>query len=222
MCSATNKSTQMLDKIYARAPYFIKVLMLNFKAFLNSRKRYSSGFNQYLEEYKSLWQADSHEIEAYQKVRLIDLLLEAKRYVPYYTDIFSQLNIADQDIRESPLKVMASLPLLTKSNRKNEVDRLVNTNPVRTLKEVGYTSGTSGTPTKNYLDLESIERAFALWKRFHWTIGIDKTMKNVRFSGRIIVDPYAVRKPFWVYNFFEKQMMMSSYHLKTENVKYYI
>src|SRR5690606_23504378 len=69
---------------------------------------------------------------------------------------------------------------------------------------------------------ESIERAFALWKRFHWTIGIDKTMKNVRFSGRIIVDPYTVRKPIWVYNFFEKQLMMSSYHLKTENVMYNI
>lgn len=212
----------MLDKIYIRSPYFVKFLMLNLKALLNIRKRYSPAFKVYLREYKKMWEADEAALQTYQREKLIELLIEAKRHSPYYTGVFEALGLSDRDIRCDPFHVVSTLPILTKKSRKMEVDKLLNTNPARKLTEVGYTSGTSGSPTVNYLDEESIERAFALWKRFHWTIGINKDMKNVRFSGRIIVDPFAKNKPFWVYNVFEKQLMMSSYHLTTENIKHYV
>src|SRR5690606_6375083 len=107
--------------------------------------------------------------------------------------------------------VLNKMPVLTKYDRKNNTELLVNTS--RKTITVGYSSGTSGSPTKNYLDRESINRSFALWKRFHKIIGLNPKEKHVRFSGRIVINPDKKKPPFWVYNIFEKQLLMSSYHL---------
>ena len=212
----------MLDKIYKFSPYFIKVILLNLKAFINERTRYTKGYYSYLKEYNNLWEADIVNVKRYQKKQLERLLLEVKEYVPYYKDIFDKDSISAKDIEKDPHRVLKSLPLLSKDVRKSQVDLLVNNNPSRKLVEVGYTSGTSGSPTINYLDNESIERAFALWTRFQNSIGIKKDDKSIRFSGRIIVKPSSTKPPFWVNNFVQNQLFMSTYHLTDENARYYV
>jgi phenylacetate-CoA ligase len=150
------------------------------------------------------------------------LLQEAFNYVPYYKKYFNDLNITLEDIKSAPIKVLSKLPLLSKIDRRNFAGEILNTNPNRPLIEIGYTSGTSGTPTENFLDQESIDKSFALWSRFHETIGIKKPIRSVRFSGRLVVHPNQKGKRFWVYNYFDKQLLMSTYHLTDENMKHYI
>ena len=130
------------------------------------------------------------------------------------------LGITLSDIKAHPMEVLKKMPVLEKMDRTQHVDAIVNTK--RETDVVGHTSGTTGTPTIDYIDRESINISFAIWKRFHTTIGVSPQSKQVRFSGRFIVEAKTTKPPFWVYNYFEKQLFMSTYHLTYANLSAYV
>ncbi|WP_103068555.1 phenylacetate--CoA ligase family protein [Aquimarina sediminis] len=212
---------KLQEKIYNNLPYPFKFILLNIKAFQNSKQRYTKEFDKYLQEYIGLWNADIKVIKEYQKEKLIGLLSEAYQYSEWYSSIMKPLGITIKAIEENPYEVLQKMPILKKTERKTSADTIVNTS--RKTDAVGYTSGTSGAPTINYLDSESINRSFALWRRFHKVIGLDtQKVRQVRFSGRLMVRPDAKKPPFWVYNYFERQLLMSTYHLKESNLGHYV
>ncbi len=209
------------ENVYNKLPYPFKYILLNIKAFQNTKQRYTQEFDTYLKEYINLWNADEEVIKEYQKERLILLLSEVYQYSKWYAGKMKDLRITLKSIKEAPYDVLKKMPVLKKAERKTNADLLVNIN--RKTDGVGYTSGTSGSPTINYLDSESINRSFALWRRFHHTIGLNtKKVRQVRFSGRLMVRPDAKKPPFWVYNYFERQLLMSTYHLTEENLIHYV
>ncbi|WP_139195580.1 phenylacetate--CoA ligase family protein [Aquimarina amphilecti] len=211
----------MQEKIYNSLPYPFKFVLLNIKAFQNSKQRYTKEFDTFLKEYVDLWNADTSRINTYQRNKLVLLLSEAFQYSDWYSEKMNKLGITIKDIEENPYNVLQKMPILTKSERKTNPQLIVNKN--RDTDGVGYTSGTSGAPTINYLDKESINRSFALWRRFHKAIGLEtKRVKQVRFSGRLIVKPDSKKPPFWVYNYFENQLLMSTYHLTDDNLGNYV
>lgn len=210
------------DNLYTHSPIFIKSILLNLIAKINQKKRFTSAYYSYLEEYLKLWNKDRGTVLNYQSEMIVKLLEECYNHVLYYQKDFKNKNIQISDIKNDPYAVLSKLDLLSKTSRKEKVEELVNTNPNRIVSEIGFTSGTSGSPTKNYVDDESTARAFALWTRFHRNIGIKKGDRNVRFSGRLIVNPKRKKPPFWIYNSVDNQLFMSTYHLKDENIKYYI
>lgn len=212
----------MIEKLYRIAPLFIKTILLNIKSYLNVKERFTKDYYTYLEEYKTLWLADLETIQKYQEDKLRALLLESYQYAPFYKNRFLNLGISEKEIEKDPFGVLKKLPLLSKEDRKSKVEEIVNTNPDRKTTSIGHTSGTSGSPTINYLDAESTARAFALWSRFHHFINIKWKDKSVRFSGRLIVKPNRKKKPFWIYSSVEKQLFMSAYHLSDKNLPIYI
>ena len=210
------------EKLYHKLPYPLKVAGLNLIALINYKKRFSNQFYLFLKEYNNLWFEEIEVIKKYQKDQLKNLLLECYCHSKWYKTIFEKAGVTKRDIEIDPFSALKKLPLLQKRERKEFVDEIINQNVERKTVAIGFTSGTSGSPTKDYLDAESIHRSFALWKRFHKTIGIKKTVKQIRFSGRLVVNPRTTKPPFWVYNFFEKQLLMSSYHLKELYIPSYI
>jgi len=212
----------MKDKIYRLSPIWLKGLLLNAVAFKNYKNRYNSSFNNYLKEYESLWFAERDVVLDYQRKMLMRLLEDCFNYSAYYQRIFNDLGITKDQIELNPYEILKSFPILKKSDRKKWVDDIVSKDPLKIDVDVIYTSGTSGSPTKIYIDNESVERSFALWNRFHRIININRDDKKVRFSGRLIVKPTSSKPPFWMYNFVEKQLFMSSYHLTEKNIPHYI
>lgn len=210
------------DAIYSNSPYFVKKLLVNLLGYKYAKGRYGKLFEAYFNLYKDLWTKNPEELKAYQSNELAKLLLECHRYSKWYRGKFDELSITESDITKDPFKVLYQLPFLEKEQRRGFADAIRNDNPERPTKGIGFTSGTSGSPTINYLDKESVEMSFALWKRFHWSIGIPLRPKSARFSGRLVVPPKATKPPFWIYNYFEKQMLFSTYHLTEKNMGAYV
>ncbi|WP_109300645.1 phenylacetate--CoA ligase family protein [Aquimarina sp. AU474] len=208
------------EKIYNNLPYPFKFILLNIKGYLNTKQRYNKEFKVYLKEHIDLWDADLDSVTKYQNEKLSIVLSEALEHSDWYGDIMRALGITLQDIEKDPMRVLQKMPILKKTDRKTKVDLIVNKK--RETAMVGHTSGTSGSPTIDYLDLDSINVSFAIWKRFHHAIGVIPGNKQVRFSGRLIVDTETKKPPFWVYNYFEKQLLMSTYHLTADNLGSYI
>ncbi|XMO86148.1 hypothetical protein AAFN75_15265 [Algibacter sp. AS12] len=208
------------ETIYNKMPYPFKFVLLNIKGYLNKKQRYNKQFESFLKEYNTLWKADIATIKTYQENKLGVLLLEVLEHSPWYSSIMKNLGITKTQIEQDPFNVLNKMPILEKTDRKNNVQALLNNK--RETAMVGHTSGTSGSPTLDYIDIESINASFAFWKRFHHTIGIKPNTKQVRFSGRLIVDAKASKPPFWMYNYFDNQLLMSTYHLTENNLASYI
>ncbi|MFA5556116.1 MAG: hypothetical protein WCY06_01245 [Flavobacteriaceae bacterium] len=212
----------MKNIIYYKSPYFIKCILASVKGCLNNRKRYNKKYIKLYNIFIKNYNSEYEEVLIYQKEQLIKLLTECYLYSDFYKNRFLEKGFNISHINNEPFKVLASLPILSKQERKSEVERIINKNPKRKTKEIGFTSGTTGTPTKNYLDEETSAVSFALWNRFHYSIRLNKKDKHIRFSSNLVTEPKRNKPPFWVYNNSDSQLLMSVFHLKEDNLKYYI
>jgi phenylacetate-CoA ligase len=79
----------------------------------------------------------------------------------------------------------------------------------------GKTSGTTGTPLEVFRSMDSLrwENAF---KRRHWAwAGFEDGMKRATLRGDNVVPVARCKPPFWLFNRFNNQLLLSSRHLKT-------
>src|SRR5690606_25826938 len=195
----------MKQKIYNYSPYFVKFILVNIKAYINKKKRYNEFYKPIYDELLENSVSKREVVLKYQKKQLIKLLTECYQYSEFYKKRFLSNNVSIEEIKNKPYDVLFKLPLLTKDERKKYVDKIINLNPKRKVSSIGYTSGTTGTPTKNYTDKETEAISFALWNRFHNTIGINKKSKHIRFSSNLVANPNRLTPPFWVYNIIDNQ-----------------
>lgn len=60
-----------------------------------------------------------------------------------------------------------------------------------------------------------------IWRQYQWA-GKPYNSKRVTLRGDLIFPSTRTRPPFWKYNCFTKELIMSSYHLSDENMKLYV
>lgn len=206
-----------MSELFQRMPYPLKVILVSGQSLIYARKRYSGDYKFWLERYKRLWYASADEIRAYQQEMLLKLLKECVTYSSWYRGVANQHGITLDEITKDPFGSLMRFPILTKEERRTAYEAIMNQAPGRDIIHRAHTSGTTGSPTVNLTDKESINAGFGLWGRFHHVIGLPRNrVRSIRFSGKIFVKPSARKPPFWVYNATEQQLLVSSYHLAEE------
>jgi phenylacetate-CoA ligase len=85
-----------------------------------------------------------------------------------------------------------------------------------------HTSGTTGKGLRFPETRESLQRHFA-YRVFHigWG-GVQLGEPWAYCAGHSVADPASTRPPFWTYDYFQRWLVMSSYHLTKENLQLYI
>jgi phenylacetate-CoA ligase len=214
-----NKS---LHNIFLKLPSSLKGLILSINLYQQRKLRYGKFYKSYLTIYKANRNKNETAIKEYQLHEFKKLLLEVNENSSYYKDIFTKLNIDNELIKnattvEAILELIPFLPKVFLKTKNLEIQ-----NYKRLSEYKNFTSGTSGTPNLIIYDAESFQIGFALWRRFHDWIGLPNSFKSVRLSGKILISPTQNKPPFWIYNIFDKQLFMSSYHLTENNLPTYI
>lgn len=214
--------SKFLNEIFFRLPYFARNVIVSFKGALNAINRKGAEYERHLQAFRTSWAYTSKEIEQLQMKKLKDLILEVVTYSPFYRESFEELwSVSDID-HVSPFVILKTFPFLEKKDIRTSYDKIENQNPSRKRDVISFTSGSTGTPLTTYYDKESVQLSFALWRRFHDSIGLPQSFKSVRFSGKLLVNPKATKKPFWAYNYYDKQLLMSTYHLTQNNLPFYV
>jgi len=114
------------------------------------------------------------------------------------------------------------LPLLTKSEVKNNLDLIVN--PIIDRKSLiwRHTSGTTGSGLV-FPEVASTEHfTWAFWWRYRRMHGIVPSMRCGYFGGRSLVPLSVTQPPFWRYNHPGNQLMLSCYHLNHKTARDYL
>jgi phenylacetate-CoA ligase len=149
------------------------------------------------------------ELRARTDRLLFDTLTAAVRQIPRYQSI--RLDFSSADARN----VLAErFPVIDKQNLLDQPAEHYPKKGPKPWTAVGRTSGTSGTPLKVYRSLDSVlwESAF-IERQFRWA-GYRPGMPRAYLRGDTVVPIDKSAPPYWFYNRYNNQLVLSSRHLR--------
>jgi phenylacetate-CoA ligase len=152
----------------------------------------------------------AEEIAALQRSALHRSLRTAVARLPYYRRMPANFPA------ERAVEVLREhFPIITKETLLRHPRELYpNGGAARPWHAIGKTSGTTGTPLAVFRSLESVLMENAFLRR-HWAWGgYEPGMPRAALRGDLVVPVDRARPPFWFWNRYDNQLLVSSRHLK--------
>jgi phenylacetate-CoA ligase len=213
----------ILDKLYYKSPIWLQNLAISSYGIFWHNKRFGGEFNELLNQYIDNEKLSETDFLSYQTIELRKLLNYSYKNVNYYRNVFKHNNITLDSIKDCDLGILSSLPVLNKDKfRKNEKKLTSNEFDFDKL-YIDHTSGTSGSPMAIRHDIK-LARAFsaAYEARCRKWAGVDYKMSRAMIGGRPIIKGDVVTPPFWRFNWIEKQLYMSAFHISHKTAEIYV
>lgn len=208
-----------LEAIYHKGPIVLQTILLNAKALELYLERYGRKFWMLYEEFDRNQWLSRTELEAYQDERLRILIEHAYRNVPYYNELMNTLKLLPSDFKTSA--DLYKIPILRKEDIRKHSARLTSRRYPKLLLRHGHTSGTTGSPLDFYYDIRTcVVHHAADWRQKYWA-GLEFGQSYASLLGRVIVPISQQRPPFWRQNYLNRQLFLSSFHLKDTNMPFY-
>ena len=160
------------------------------------------------------WPEERHE--ALQARRLFELLTEARHGTDFYHESLASIPPSEMVDLAAGLD-LGALPLLEKTTLKQETVRF--DNQKRRAVARSSTSGSTGSPLEVSYDRESLQISFAFLHRQRIWLGLGAWPRAIRLSGRQLVSSTTLQPPFWLSNPFERQLLVSTYHLRRDTLQ---
>jgi phenylacetate-CoA ligase len=200
-------------KIYSRTPAKLRSAPISLQGIVNYLLRYGPDYRSFLRfsaatEY---WPEQSQEF--YQLHELLALVQLAKSTTRHYNRSLPEVNsLSAGSLRQA----LDELPLLNKEDLRADVPSFVS--DALTTASIASTSGSTGSPLSVPYDRNSIQRSHALISRIRQWIGAPPRTRVVRLTGRVVQDPAHKSPPYWVMNYPERMLLISTYHLSSQTV----
>jgi phenylacetate-CoA ligase len=184
------------------------------------RERYVGNYDKYLAELlKSQWY-NKQELRRLVEKKFISIFHHAIERVPFYRELAKRGKIDASRVRG--ISDIERLPIISKEQVRENPEKFLADGFSKRKLIVINTSGTTGKTLKIFVDKDSRRYSYAFFTRLKIWAGINDKLKNVTFAGRTIV-PYDEKKPpFWRRNIKMNNYLFSSYHLSSNNIKFYV
>jgi phenylacetate-CoA ligase len=206
------------EQIYLRLPIWVQNAIVSREGRRLNRRRYDESFEEILRIAKGRVYCSKEDMQHLQVERLRVFLKEARRSV-FWNERFQRYDVKVE--AEDPFKETCKLPILSKEEVKDNIDRIA----IRKEKEElisTHTSGTTGSGIVFPVTRAAEQEQWAVWWRYREWHGIDRNTWCGYFGGRSLVPFFQKKPPFWRLNKSGKQLMFSAYHLCKESAKDYM
>ncbi|MCK4950430.1 MAG: phenylacetate--CoA ligase family protein [Gammaproteobacteria bacterium] len=209
--------------LYDRLPVTIQNFVLTGYNVLLDRERYGGRYNEYRNFLERSQWFNEEQLVDYQNRQLSSLIKYTYEKVPYYRRIMDARKLKPKDIGSQ--EDLIKLPVLTKEDIRANFSGLLSTDfNLKSVKR-GYTSGTTGTPLEIcYDDRVTYMTYAALDRQYQWAeTKLGKLGDKIAvLRGNVIVPLYQKHPPFWRYNYYHRQILLSAFHLSPANLPYYV
>jgi phenylacetate-CoA ligase len=183
------------------------------------RERFSGPSGRYLEELDKSQYLSNSEIIALQEKQFVKLAKDAVENTPFYRDWAREQGFTKDDIKN--IKDINRFPIINKLEIINNLNKFISEKYINKSLICLNTSGTSGSPLSVYCNSDVRTKHYAFFSRLRKNFGLGKKSKRATLFGRIIMRPEVKDPPFWRYDILNNNLLMSSYHLSEDNLKYY-
>lgn len=209
--------------LYKHLPVSFQNLAISVYGFFWHRRRFGGIFDTELEKFKIREHFTLQEWNEYQTTELRRLLIHASETVPYYKESFTKNGLSVTDLQNFELSDLPKLPLLEKDDlRSFGKTTLLSTNLEKGGKFFA-SSGSTGTPTQILFSHAMHQRWSAGFEARirHWA-GLDRFTPRGMIGGRRVVAEGDAKPPYYRYNFSEKQVYFSAYHISASHAVDYL
>ncbi len=213
----------LMDKIYPFVPVWLQNIGISMYGYKWKIRRFAGIFNQEYKGYKEREFYTTEQWNNYQTNALRKMLVHAIENVPFYKEAYTKAGFTVNDFGHFELSDLSKLPYLEKNvlREKGTTDLLAA--QLELNGEFYSSSGSTGTPTQILFSTAMHQR---------WSAGFEARIRNwaglSRFSargmigGRRVVREGDAKPPFYRYNFSEKQVYFSAYHISSKTAKGYL
>lgn len=213
----------LYNKLYPHLPVTFQNMAISAFGYTWKKRRFGGVFPEELKKFKdreqfSMQQWDEYSIQQFQK-----LLKHAFDTVPFYKDSFTRAGLVSSAIYTLQPSDILKLPFL----EKNELRAFGTTTLLSSTLEKGGeffpSSGSTGTPTQILFSHPMHQRWSAGFEARirHWA-GVDRFTSRGTIGGRRVVPDGHAKAPFYRYNFIEKQVYFSAYHISADHARNYL
>jgi phenylacetate-CoA ligase len=197
----------LAEQIYPRLPIFLQNAACWYYGKKEARVRFGEAFDRRLQTLIDSDGWTAGEIEAYQNEKLRALVRHAYENVPYYRERWRALKISPDDIRSRD--DLQKLPVLTKEEVRQNVDRFVSTKAPRRQLLSRHTSGTTGKGLHFYTTREAVAFQWAVWWRHRARFGVSPGTWHANFTGQRVVPITQTSPPYWRWNRPMRQILIN-------------
>lgn len=212
----------LAESIYSKAPVWLQNVFVSIYGLQWKKRRFGGVFASELKQYKEREKYTAAEWEDYTTSQLRVMLLHTFNTVPYYRDKWTAAGITEDQLKLFTLSDINLLPYLSK----DDLRKYCKTTLLSDNRESGgsyfESSGTTGTPTSILFSDAMHQRWSAAYEaRVRNWAGVDNSMSRGMIGGRRVLPDANARPPYYRYNYFEKQIYFSAYHISPATIQNY-
>lgn len=187
------------------------------------KRRFGGIFETELHNAKERESFSIEQWNNYQHLQLKKLLQHAFKNVPFYKNHFGDAGFNEKEIAKIDLSSLQTLPILSKEMLRKFGETTLLAQQREPNGSFFASSGSTGTPTKILYSHAMHQRWSALFEARirHWA-GVSRFASRGMIGGRRVLPNAANKPPFYRYNYFEKQLYFSAYHISKANAANYV
>jgi len=209
--------------IYNHSPLWMQNLMVSAYGYGWKKRRFGGIFHDEYVKTKERESFSATRWSDYQNQQLQKILLHAFKHVPFYKTTFAQYGITTASLKNVSVESLSCLPVLTKESLRQHGT----TSLIAEKKEKGghffASSGSTGTPTQILFSHPMHQRWIGIFEqRVRSWAGVNSFIPRGMIGGRRVLSISSNNPPYYRYNFFEKQVYFSAYHISAENAENYL
>ena len=206
------------DKIYRYLPVALQHAVISTYGIYWHWLRFGCGYSDQLNSVLAREDFDLEQWQNWSKQELSSLLKIAATQVPYYRE-----NWNERQIQAAIAGDLNELPLLSKDAIRANPRAFIRQDFHPDREYTFYTSGTSGTPIASIWTRAEYQASMAIReaRSARWA-GVSFTRPRSTFSGRMVEPDPLSKGPFYRFNFVEKQVYLSPFHLRPDTAHKYV
>jgi phenylacetate-CoA ligase len=212
----------LLKRVYPYFPVPVQNLGISAYGYLYKRERFGAEFEPTLAGFLSRDRWPVERMQRYVDARLREVLERASR-TPFYRDAWATEGIRSSALNEVTADTLHRLPALKKDALRSQPFAFVPDGQAHSGLLSYYSSGSTGTPIRALCTRAGQQRfAAAREARSYRWAGISILRPRAMIGGQPVVSTGHARPPYYRYNFSERQVYFSAYHISPATIANYV
>jgi phenylacetate-CoA ligase len=216
--------TRGAETLYRNAPVWLQNLAVSLYGVSYRRERLGGVFDKTVAEFQARDRWSRERMQHFLERELQSVLQRAFRQVPYYSQKWKAAGVNLSDLARMTISDLPKLPATPKRDLVGNEHQFVARNIAARKKLVRYcSSGSTGTPVTCIYSAEDHQRFFAARevRSFNWA-GTSLRSPRGMIGGRIVVPDPNSAPPYYRYNWAERQVYFSAFHISPDHVHDYL
>jgi len=212
-----------LERLYALAPVWAQNLGVSLYGVAWRHERLGGRFREYVHAFRERETWEAERFQHYLGTELRKFLQNAFLEVPYYRRAWSAAGFTAENLAKLTVADLGRLPITTKAALRAQPEEFVSRSVAGQRLHRYHSSGTTGTPITAICTADGHRRFTAAReaRSFGWA-GTSLRKPRSMIGGRMILPRGCSGPPFHRYNWAEKQVYFSAYHISPATAPHYV